>query len=227
MNVRFSQPVFVAGKEWGQVANLIVDPMTKRLTHIVVESAARHSEARRVRLNQFRVDENRNVLLNLAEDELRRLPHVRDSVHQRPSRPVLPGRDWDVGIRKGSNDVRYPGREVPRWEFDDERTVEIVFDRIPPGTVELRAESRFILADGSEAGFVYGLSVSDSGTITRLFVLRPPRVARQLSEIAASAVVRYEMDRVVSSIQQSEFGKLERFARQRVSRRHPSQKTRR
>lgn len=226
MRFRFGQPVLMGETRWGEVSNLIVEPGSGRITHLVIESAARHEEARRVRLSHVRVDEERNVRLTLNEAELRRRPHVRDSVHQRPSRPVLPGRDWDVGIRKRSGDVRYPGREVPRWEFDDERTVEIVFDRIPRGTIELRAESKVILADGSDVGSVYGVATADDGTVSELFVLRPPRVKRQLSAIGAASIERYEMDRVQSALTSDEFSALAKFGRQRVQRPHPSDKFR-
>lgn len=226
MNIRFGQPSYLGDVRWGSVANLIVEPVARKLSHIVVDPLERHEGARRVRLNQFRVDGDTNVRLELSGAEMRRRPLVRDAVHQRPSRPVLPGRDWDVGIRERSGDVRYPGRQVPREEFDDERTVEIVFDRIPRGTIELRAESRVLLADGSDAGSLYGVATGDEGTISAVFVLRPPRVKRQLSEIPTEAVDRFEMDRVVTTLSSETFSKLAKFGRQRVDRKHPSNKNR-
>lgn len=215
MRLWFGQPAILGDVEWGEVANVIVDPATRRLTHLVVGPPSQPERARRVPLSEIWIDEAEAVRLDLSEEEFRRLPLVRDSVYQRPSRSVSAGRDWDVGIRKPAKDTRYSYKDVPRSEFEDERTVEIVFDRIPKGAVELRSESGFVLADGTEAGLVSGLLIDDDGTISEVSVAPHRRFAQQPSSVPSGEITRFEMDRVVSATAHSGLGSLARFVRRR------------
>ena len=211
----FGQPALLGDVNQGEVCNLIVDPAARRVSHLVVGPPSHPEKFRRVALSQVRLGGEDAVRLDLSQEEFRRLPLVRDSVYQRPSRAVSPGRDWDVGIRKPASDTRYSYKEVPRSEFEDERTVEIVFDRIPKGSVELRSESRFVLAAGSDAGSVTGVAIGDEDLIAEVMISPLRRMAQLPSSVPSDLVLRFEMDRVVSSLASPGLGSLARAALRR------------
>ena len=97
MKIRFALPVTATDGMFGDVGDIVIDPITRDITHIVVEPHHRHCRARLVPIDVVTVDE-RGVSIALSTAQIRALPTVADGDFVRFGEPIDLGDDWDVGI---------------------------------------------------------------------------------------------------------------------------------
>ena len=194
---------------YGELADIVIDPLEKRLTHLVVQPEQGEGEARLVpiRLAKGRDDEQREVELACTLDEAYRFESVRRSAYLRLGESRAEDPDWDVGVQDvlampyyaGLGDP-YPG-EIPTH-------VTMYYDRVPKGEVEVRRASAVISADGHSLGEVDGFVVDADEHITHFVLERGHLWGRKEVTIPIGAVASVESDAVHVALSKDEVGAL-------------------
>ncbi|NYD41055.1 hypothetical protein [Nocardioides panaciterrulae] len=173
--LRPEMPVDAADGHVGRLADVVVDPVARTVTHLVVRRAhALHPRSHLVPVAVATVE---------GEAERLRLTWTRQQLED--SEPIdetdfvelggWPRRteEWDVGVVRVLSWPHFPatGRLVETAGPEDTDTL-VEFDHLPRGTVELRRESEVFSSDHTVLGHVQGLLVDDRHAITHLVVRR-------------------------------------------------------
>src|SRR5215211_6101784 len=132
----------------GELADVIIDPVDKRVTHLVVKQHHEHGESRLVAIDLAVPDEDEDeISLSCAADEVLQLPNIDDFAYLRLGEPVVSDPDWDVGVTNVLALPYYDSALGPAGALDE--NVGVFYDRIPKGEVEIRRSSSVITAEVS------------------------------------------------------------------------------
>jgi sporulation protein YlmC with PRC-barrel domain len=191
----------------GELADIIIDPTEKRVTHIVVKPHHGDGGLHLVPIElAVSEDDGHEILLRCNAEEVRQLPNVQDFAYIRLGEVPVSDPDWDIG----TTDVLAPpyyesgmGGYAGPW---DDR-VGVVYDRIPKGEVEIRRASSVFSSDGHHVGDVDGFLV-DEGHITHFVLERGHLWGRREVTIPINQVARVESDAVTVSLSKDEIGDL-------------------
>ena len=199
-------PVDCTDDAFGELADVIIDPHRRSITHLVVQPPGRHDLARLVPIARARIGHEAadRISLTCTVDELNELEPLHESEYLRlGERPADPR--WDVGVEaisqmplSGSLGVNALGAGMEPIAFDPHSTLS--FDRIPKGTVEIRRASDVISADGHRLGNVIGLVIERSDQIAELITEHGHLWRKREIAIPISSVDRIESDEVVLAV---------------------------
>ena len=101
MRLELSSPIDCADGRYGRLLDVVIDPTSKRVTHLVVESE--HEPTARlvpVELAHGSDDPQGAVVVRATAEEMRRLPPVREVAYLRLGDFSVDDPDWDVGIEE-------------------------------------------------------------------------------------------------------------------------------
>src|SRR4051794_28746684 len=160
----FGGPVRGADKALGSISDVVVDPATRRVTHLVV----RHDAIDRlVPVDLVEVDEP-GARLVVEPERLESCVPVREIVYL-PS-GELPAAD--AGTDVGVEDV-VPVGDMGASPFDGyaggySSSTAISYDRVPKGEIELRRSSDVEAVDGHRLGHLAALELDERWTITQV-----------------------------------------------------------
>jgi sporulation protein YlmC with PRC-barrel domain len=194
---------------FGELADVVIDPVERRVTHLVVEPHHRHDLARLVpvELATPEADPPPTIALSCTIEEARRLPNVEDFAFVRLD-AFRPDPDWDVGVENvlvQPSPYEMPG--IPVYAIDPDPRASITYDRVPKGEVEIRSASDVFSADGRRLGHVDGVIVDDDEAITHI-VLERGHVFRRTVTIPIDAVKRVGNDSITLRLTKDEVGRL-------------------
>jgi sporulation protein YlmC with PRC-barrel domain len=209
MKIRFGLPVSGADGPVGEVGDLVIDPTTHDITHIVVEPHHRHRQARLVPLDVVHVDDG-GVSVRLDSRQMRSLPKVSRSDFVRFDEEIDLGDDWDVGV-ECIVAMPYTGDAMGAnsWAARSGRVgVTIDYDRIPKGECEIRRESRVESSDGHTVGIVDGF-IADETHIEAMIVQTGLPGFRHLVVVPIGSVARVSNDEVEITLTKQLFRRLE------------------
>lgn len=192
----------------GDLADFVILPAKRRVTHLVVVPRQNRDEARLVPIEvvtSIGAGRGGDVGLNISIWDASELPEVQEFAYTLLEEvPPLESDEWDVGIE---DVLTIPTPGYGAWQMgplEDEGHVSVTYDRVPRGEVEVRHESEVMTADGERIGRLDGLEVEADGSITRLVLERGHLWGRRRIEIPASAVSHFEMDAVALSLSKPE-----------------------
>ena len=85
---------------YGELADIVIDPLEKRVTHLVVRPEQGEGEARLVpiQLAKRRDDEQREIELECSLDEAQGFESVHRAAYLRLGENPTEDPDWDVGV---------------------------------------------------------------------------------------------------------------------------------
>jgi sporulation protein YlmC with PRC-barrel domain len=195
--------------EYGELADVVVDPTSRRVTHLVVEPRHEPERATLVPADLVAVAEDGEVIaLRVTADEVAHLPRVRETDYLRIDQAPVSDPDWDVGIE---NVLAMPyfmpvGFDTAMAPIDD--PVELVYDRVPKGEVEIERTSPVRDTHGKVLGAVDGFVVDGEGQITHLVLGEGHLFGRREVTIPIGGVARVENDGVLLGLSQSEVQEL-------------------
>jgi len=195
---------------YGELADIVIDPLEKRVTHLVVEPEQGEAEARLVPIGLAKggEDEQREIELGCTLDEAQRFESVRRSAYLRLGESRAEDPDWDIGVEDVLAMPYYSGVGVDPLPGDLDSRVTINYDRVPKGEVEVRRASAVISADGHSLGEVDGFVVDADEHITHFVLERGHLWGRKEVTIPIRAVVRVESDAVHVALSEDEVGAL-------------------
>ena len=194
---------------YGELADVVIDPLEKRVTYLVVQPEQRYGERRLVpiQLAKGRDDEQHEIELECTLDKAQGFESVHEGAYLRLGENPAEDPDWEVGVEdvlalpyyEGSDPGLYP-------ELDS--GVTMYYDRVPKGEVEVRRASAVISADGHSLGEVDGFVVDADQHITHFVLERGHLWGRKEVTIPIGALARIETDEVHIALSKDEVGAL-------------------
>lgn len=169
LTLKIGTPVACTDGDYGELADVVIAPEARRVTHVVVAPGGHHEQARLVEIDRVRADGKR-LALDCSREQAGTLPEVQDTAYVRIGEE-LPAGDGNVA---GVQDIvtmpieDYGTFGVAAMDLDDRYLV--TYDRIPAGEVEVRGRSEIRSSDGKHVGHVDGVIVDSNGSITHLLL---------------------------------------------------------
>lgn len=205
----------------GELADIVIDPLTRRVTHLVVQGSERREEARLVPIELARAAEQGDEAIELACSvaDVLACEVIRESAYLRLGELPTAGPAWDVGVEDPYALPYYESVDdffgVGPTDTDPHAVWQ--FDRVPKGDVEIRRASSVWSADGHDVGHVDGFIVEDSQHIVAFVLEHGHLWGRSEVVIPITAVAGIETDRVTLTLTTDQVGEL---PSRRVRRRH-------
>jgi sporulation protein YlmC with PRC-barrel domain len=195
---------------YGELADIVIDPLEKRVTHLVVQPEQGEGEARLVpiQLAKGSDEEQREIELECTLDEAQGFESVHEAAYLRLGESPTEDPDWDVGVEDVLVMPYYTGLDVGEYPAELDSQVTIHYDRVPKGEVEVRRASAVISADGHSLGEVDGFLVDADEHITHFVLERGHLWGRKEVTIPIGAVARVESDAVHVALSKDEVGAL-------------------
>lgn len=207
MRLELDKPVLCEEHEVGKLADLVVDPQAKRVTHLVVKSEHGHSSSHLVPIELVEPGEQvGGIVLSCSRAELDALPPVEEFSYLRLGEVATNDPEWDVGVSDVLALPYYDSTGLA-GPVDAVGDMGVIYDRIPKGEVELRRSSRVMAADGHYIGDVDGFLVDDEH-ITHFVLERGHLWGRREVTVPIGAVGSVESDVVTLKLSKDEVGDL-------------------
>jgi sporulation protein YlmC with PRC-barrel domain len=193
----------------GELADLVVDPTRRRVTHLVVAPHHRHRVARLVPAEVATTeDTSAGIALRCTSEALRRFPPVEEFAFLRLGELPLSDPDWDVGVQNVLAQPYYDYGPFDVGPIPSDPRVGITYDRIPKGEVEIRRASEVVSSDGHPIGHVDGFLVDRDDSITHVVLERGHLFGRREVTVPIGAVANVRTDSVKLELTKDEVGRL-------------------
>ena len=208
MRLEIGNRVCCSDAQFGELADVVIDPLEKRVTHLVVQPEQGEGAGRLVPIQRAKGkdDEQREIELDCTLEEAQRFEPVREAAYLRLGENPADDPSWDVGVTEVlalpyyNAGVAYPGEVAS--------PVVVYYDRVPKGQVEVRRASAVISVDGHLLGEVDGFVVDAEEHITHFVLERGHLWGRREVTIPIGAVAKIETDAVHIALSKDEVGAL-------------------
>jgi sporulation protein YlmC with PRC-barrel domain len=193
----------------GVLEDLVVDPTTKHITHIVVQPPHRHDEARLVpiALVELGGGDEHQIALACTRAELRELAQAQRFAYLQIGDFLVEDPDWDVGVQDVLALPYYEAAGPDGYAGVLNPETGVIYDRVPKGEVEIRRASAVVAADGHDLGHVDGFLV-EGDHITHLVLERGHLWGKREVTIPITSVEKVETDLVTLTLSKDEVGDL-------------------
>jgi sporulation protein YlmC with PRC-barrel domain len=212
MKLELGSPVRCTDGPFGELADVVIDPIARRVTHLVIEPHRRHALARLVPIDLAAAADGSQpaIALRCTLADARHFPPVQDFAYLRLGDLPPNDPDWDVGIENvlalPYYGYGYAGFGEPQIDYDPH--ISMTYDRIPKAEVEIRRASDVMSADGHRLGHVDGFLVDGDDQITHVVLERGHLWGRREVTIPIGAVTRVKTDSVSVGLTKDEVGAL-------------------
>jgi sporulation protein YlmC with PRC-barrel domain len=206
MRLELRQPVRCTDDELGELADVVIDPVARRVTHLVVQPSHKDGPARLVPVELAeRTEGSAGIALGCSLADVERLEPARQTAFLRLGEPPVEDPDWDVGLEDVLALPYYP-LDGPA---DQVEYAAVEYDRIPKGEVEIQRASAVLSVDGHHLGHVDGFVIDgDTQAITHVVLERGHLWGRRDVTIPVGAVASVEIDAVRLTLSRDEVGEL-------------------
>jgi sporulation protein YlmC with PRC-barrel domain len=208
MRLELGKAVSCSGERYGKLADVVIDPIAKLVTHLVVQPEKGDDIARLVPIELVEPDndDTREINLRCTAEEVRQLEHVQEFAFLRLGESPTSDPDWDVGVEDVLALPYYESSVIGGYGGGLE-DAGVIFDRVPKGEVEVRRSSPVTAADDHFLGEVDGFVV-DGGHITHFVLERGHLWGKREITIPIGAVAKVENDAVSLSLSKDEVDDL-------------------
>ena len=190
---------------------MVIDPTTRRVTHLVVQPHGRLESALLVPVERVRpgATGESGITLDRTIAEIGGLEAVQEAAYLRLGEFPVEDPDWDVGVQDILAMPYYQDLGgVSGVTVDYDQHVTIRYDRIPKGEVELRRASAVRSSDGHHLGHVDGFLVDDEEHITHVVLERGHLWGKREIAIPVGAIAAMETDAAVLNLSKDEVGEM-------------------
>jgi sporulation protein YlmC with PRC-barrel domain len=179
---------------YGELSDIVVDPTAKRVTHLVVQPPGDHMRATLVPAELAGGGEGTDpISLRCTVEEVAAMPQVQEVAFLRVDGFPVDDPDWDVGIESVLAMPYYEPMGLDGGlPFDDQ--VELTYDRVPKGDVEIQRASAVLDEKAHRLGSVDGFVVDAGGHITHVVLERGHLFGRREITIPIGAVAEVRND---------------------------------
>ena len=207
MRLELGTAVHCTDKQLGELADVVIDPVSRCLTHLVVRIHGGTGPARLVPMQLVSIDADGRLCLGCTVGDAGKLDAVQDFAYLRMGDFPVSDPKWDVGVENVLAMPYYPMNDLGGNALAYDDHVSISFDRVPKGEVEIRRTSSVLDADGKRVGHVEGLVVDDDH-ITHVLVEHRRLLKRRRVAIPIGAVEKVETDSVTVRLTRAEITAL-------------------
>jgi sporulation protein YlmC with PRC-barrel domain len=211
MRLDLGSPVRCTDDAFGELADVVIDPETRRVTHLVVQPHQRDEQARLVPVDRAQAGETSDATISLGctVAEMSEFELVRESAYLRLGEVPVEDPDWDVGIEEPLALPPSTGMDgLGAGAIDVDPHVMLSYDRVPMGEVEIRRASSVTSADGHHLGHVDGFVLDGEQQIAHFVLEHGHLWGRREVVIPAVAIARVETDEVVLTLSKDAVGAL-------------------
>ncbi len=216
MRLELGSPVHCSDAPFGELADVVIDPIQRRVTHLVVAPPHRHDEARLVPIEraQAQAPGQTDIRLDYTTDEVAQLEPVQRSAYLRLGEIPVEDPDWEIGVTDvlalpyyGSMAPGSVGLGLPPIGRDDHFTE--LYDRVPKDKIEVRRASAVTSADEHDLGHVDGFVVDQQEQITHLVLEHGHLWGKREITIPIAAIASIETDHVTLRLSRDQVGELD------------------
>lgn len=192
---------------FGDLADVVVDPIARRVTHLVVQPHKHHERARLVPVERASAAGD-GIALDCSVADVEALDPVHESAYLRVGEFPAADPDWEIGTEDVLALPVYQEMDGMGTVIDPDAHVIVNYDRIPKHEVEVRRSSSVVSEDGHHLGHVEGFLVG-TGEIADIVLERGHLWGHREVVIPAAAIASVENDRVTLSLTKDAVGLLE------------------
>jgi len=217
MRLELGTAVRCTDAELGELADVVIDPLSKQSTHVVVRSThGKIAPSRLIPIHLVDRDAERDICLTCTAEEASKCDPVQDFAYVRLDEMPVDDPKWDVGIERALA-LPYYQTDDPSFAYPYDDHVGLNYDRVPKGEVEVRRSSVVSTSDDEAVGHVDGFLVDDSDHITHIVLARGHLWKKREVTIPMSAIDKVETDLVTLKLTRQELGELPAVKVRRLS----------
>jgi sporulation protein YlmC with PRC-barrel domain len=205
MRLELGKPIVCTDGAVGELADVVVDPVAKRVTHIVVQPHDHLGPTRLVPAD-LATGDGQGISLECTRADVDGFPTVSESAYLRTGELPRDDPDWDVGVEDVLAMPYYTTPDVGVYPSLEEPYL-MTYHRVPKGEAEIRRSSAVVSADDQHLGTVEALLV-DGEEITHFVLERGHLWGRRDVTIPVGAVAKVESDTVTLRISKDDVGDL-------------------
>lgn len=208
MRLTLGVPVRCADGPFGELRDIVIDPVRRRVTHLVVQPEHRHGLARLVPADVLAAASRNDVTLTCSGEEVLQRDAVQEFAFLRAGEVPERSKDWEVGVE---DVVAMPAYDAGGFDSslgDPERRLAVTYDRIPKGEVEIRPSSSVTSSDGHEVGRVDGFALDAERGITAVLVRCGHLWRRHTISVPVDAVAELGTDVVALNLPADDVSRL-------------------
>ena len=193
---------------FGELADVVVDPKTRRVTHLVVRPRRPTGATHLVPVGLAEPAGDREICLTCTVEEAQGLESVQEFAYLRLGHVPVEDPDWDVGVEEVLATPYLGNADIGGYVAPYDENLGVSYDRIPKGEAEIRRASDVISSDGRAVGHVDGFVVDADEQITHVVLVRGHLWRKRCVAIPIDAVDMVETDSVTLRLTTKEIGKL-------------------
>jgi sporulation protein YlmC with PRC-barrel domain len=209
MRLELGKPIHCSDREVGELADLVIDPTNRQVTHLVVRMHGHEGPARLVPVDLIENGgASEGVCLKCPAEEMNALDTVDKFAYVRTGDFPVEDPRWDVGVSEMLMAPYYESTGLGEYPGAYDPNTGVAYDRIPKGEVEIRRDSEVITADGALAGRVDGFVVDGEQHITHFVLERGHLWGKREVTIPIGAVEGIKTDAVALRLTKDEIAAL-------------------
>lgn len=216
MRFDLGTPVLCSDGPAGELADIVIDPRSRRVTHLVVEPHDRHDLARLVPAGRAQASDeaSASISLDCTVADINQLEPLRKLAYLRLGESPEDDPGSDIGIEDISAPPSYQsigldGLGVGTQAIDYDPHVMLGYDRIPKDHVEVRRQSAVTSSAGDHVGHVVGVIVDPEEQIGQLVFEHGHLWGKREVAVPLAGVSRIQTDEVTLSLSRDQVGELE------------------
>jgi sporulation protein YlmC with PRC-barrel domain len=197
----------------GELADVVIDPVERRVTHLVVQT--KDNQVRLVPVELAAGYAKDEVTLACSARDLVTFDSIREFAYLPQGELPEADSDWDVGIEDVFAMPTSGADQFGDYVGELSSDVGMTYDRVPKGEVELRRSSGIETAEGHHVGHIHGLVIDDDDEITSFTLEHGHLWWRRDISIPVESVARVESDTVILDLTHDEISSLPTRAHRR------------
>jgi sporulation protein YlmC with PRC-barrel domain len=208
MQLSFGRSVNCKDGSFGKLDDVVVDPATMRLTHLITSPPDAEPRLIPIELADT-AGGGPDVALRCTLAATEELASVREYRDLQSTEETTDDKDWDLGVEHVLALPYDGGVGLGIGAYDGvEASMNVSYDRVPKGSAELRHASAILSADGDYLGGVQGFHLDDAGQITDVVLDESHFWSRCEITIPVDAVQLLETDTVTVRLSAAEIAEL-------------------
>jgi len=193
---------------FGELTDVVIDPIRKRVTHLVVKPHGHPGLARLIPVDLAEGGGGPDAIsLRCTAEKAEGFDTVQESAFIRMDEVPHADPDWDMGVKDVLAMPYYTPMELGVTPAGYDSPMEMTYDRVPKGEVEIRRSSVVISADEHTLGHVDAF-LTEGDAITHIVLAKGHLWGRRDVTIPIDAVAKVETDAVVLRLTKDAVGDL-------------------
>jgi sporulation protein YlmC with PRC-barrel domain len=208
MRLELGTPVRCTDGKYGELADLVIDPTAKRVTHLVVRPSRPVGSTRLVPISRAQPAGADEICLDCTVEEARSFEPVQEVAYLRLGDFPVEDPKWDVGVEEVFAMPYYGNGDIGGYVAPYDDNLGLSYDRVPKGEVEIRRASSVYSSDDEQLGHVDGFVVDGDDQITHLILERGHLWRKRDVTVPIAAVSKVETDTVTLSLTKDQVAEL-------------------